>query len=261
MLSTKVGRLVAPNPRPTGVNRGTGLFDVPDDLEARYDYSTDGVLRSIEDSLRRLQVDRLDIVLVHDPDNDLRQALTESLPTLVRLRDEGVVGAIGAGMNQWQALELIVERADVDVVMVAGRWTLIDRSAAPLLNTCLKRGVSVLAAAPYNSGLLATAAPPANATFDYSQAPPDLLAVARRLAERAQEHGTTLPAAALQSPLRHPAVAAVVTGMASPAEARDAVERLTDPIPEAYWSAIGDGLNAQASQPLSRPAKPPSPEP
>lgn len=111
VLSTKVGRLVVPNPRPTGVNQGTGLFDVPDDLEPEDDYSTDGVRRSIEDSLRRLRVDRLDIVLVHDPDNHLTQALTEALPTLARLRDEGVVGAIGVGMNQWQALELIVERA------------------------------------------------------------------------------------------------------------------------------------------------------
>lgn len=194
--------------------------------------------RSVESSLGLLGVDRLDIVLVHDPDDHMDAALTQALPALVDLRDQGVIGAVGVGMNQWQALQLFVERADVDVVMVAGRWTLVDRSAAPLLDTCLERDVSVLSAAPYNSGLLATPEPSDEATFDYARADPELLASARLLARRAREFGTTLSAAALQAPLRHPAVVAVVTGMASAAEARAAVERMADPVPERFWTGI-----------------------
>ena len=240
VLSTKVGRAVAPNPSARG-GRAEGLFDVPDDRIGVRDYSADGVRRSLEASLERLGTDRIDIVLVHDPDDHLDQAITEAIPALVRLRDEGVVRAIGAGMNQWQALQLLVRRCDLDVVMVAGRWTLLDRTAAPLLDECLERGVSVLAAAPYNSGLLARSEPPDDATFDYTQASPHLLARTRELALRARRHGATLPEAALQFPLLHPAVVAVVTGMATAEEARTAAARLSTPVSTAFWAALAEG--------------------
>ncbi|WP_447008455.1 aldo/keto reductase [Saccharothrix isguenensis] len=155
VISTKVGQLLEPNPAPTGSDLPHGGFDVPDDLTRVRDYSADGVLRSIETSLERLGVDRIDIVLVHDPDDHVDQALAEAVPALAALREQGVVGAVGLGMNQWQASLRAVRETDVDVVMVAGRWTLVNRTARPLLDTCAECGVSVLAAAPFNSGLLA----------------------------------------------------------------------------------------------------------
>ena len=155
VLSTKVGRLLEPNPAPAGSDLTAGGFDVPDDLHRVRDYSADGVRRSLEASLERLGADRVDIVLVHDPDEYVDQAITEAIPALTTLRDQGVIGAVGVGMNQWQAPLRAVDETDVDVVMIAGRWTLADRTARPLLDRCAERGVAVLAAAPFNSGLLA----------------------------------------------------------------------------------------------------------
>jgi hypothetical protein len=181
----------------------------------RLDYSADGVRRSLESSLQRLGLDRVDIVLVHDPDDHIPQALAEALPALVALRDEGVIGAVGIGMNQWQAPLRFVQESDVDVVMVAGRWTLVDRSAEPLLDACAERGVSVLAAAPYNSGLLAADEPDGSGSFDYGRFPRLVLERARQPA-RVSPGSTARPCRRLPAvPLRHPAVAGVVTGLRS----------------------------------------------
>ena len=234
VVSTKVGRLLVPNPRPEGDDMDN-LFAVPDDLTRERDYSADGVRRSLEASLERLGLDRVDVVLVHDPDDFLDQALTEAVPALLELRDQGVVGAVGAGMNQWQALRRFVAETDVDVVMVAGRWTLVDRSAEPLMAEAERRGVSVLAAAAYNSGLLAAEWPSDNARFDYGPAPAPLLQQARAWARTAREAGVTLPDLALQFPLRHLATASVVVGLRSPDEVAAAVERLQRPVPPQVW--------------------------
>ncbi|SDT12935.1 D-threo-aldose 1-dehydrogenase [Friedmanniella luteola] len=235
VVSTKVGRLLVPNPHPTGSDR-EHQFAVPDTLARVRDYSADGVRRSLEASLERLGLDRADVVLVHDPDDALDQALGEAVPALAALRDQGVIGAVGVGMNQWQALRRFVLESAVDVVMVAGRWTLVDRSAEPLMTAAAERGVSVLAAAAYNSGLLASARPADDATFDYGPAPAEVLADARRWADRAEQHGVALPDLALQFPLRHPATAAVVVGLRSAAEVAAAVERMNRPIAEAVWA-------------------------
>jgi D-threo-aldose 1-dehydrogenase len=235
VLSTKVGRLLEPNPAPSGSDLAAGGFAVPDDLVRRFDFSRDGVRRSLAASLERLGLDRVDIVYVHDPDDHVDQAIREALPELARLRDEGVVGAIGAGMNQWQAPLRMVREADVDVIMLAGRWTLLDHSGAPLLAECAARGVAVVAAAPYNSGLLARDRPPADATFNYQPVPPDVLARASALADVCERHGTRLPVAALQFPLRHPAVVSVMCGARTPDEMRAALRRLAAPVPEAAW--------------------------
>lgn len=138
---------------------------MPDDLRRRFDFSRDGVLRSLESSLDRLGVSQVDIVYVHDPDEHVDQAIAEAIPALTELRDQGVVGAVGAGMNQWQALQRIIRETDLDVVMLAGRWTLLDRSGASLLAACAERG----AAAPYNSGLLAQDWPSPDTHFNYGQ--------------------------------------------------------------------------------------------
>ena len=155
ILSTKVGRLLEPNAAPAGSDLASGGFAVPDDLVRRFDFSRDGVLRSLESSLHRLGVSRVDIVYVHDPDEYVHQAITEAVPALAELRDQGVIGAVGAGMNQRQALLRMIRETDLDVVMLACRWTLLHLSGAPLLAECAERGVAVIAAAPYNSGLLA----------------------------------------------------------------------------------------------------------
>jgi D-threo-aldose 1-dehydrogenase len=239
VVSTKVGRLLVPNPAPTGSDLAGGMFAVPDDLARRPDYSADGVRRSLEASLARLGLDRVDVVLVHDPDDHLEVALTGALPALVALREAGVVGAVGVGMNQWRAPLEVVRRADVDVVMLAGRWTLLDRTGEPLLAECEARGVSVLCAGPFNSGLLARPEPPEAATFDYAPASADLLDRARELAAAARRRDAELPQVALQFPLRHPAVASVVAGLRTPAEVTAAARRLDTPVDPALWSEVG----------------------
>ncbi len=238
VLSTKVGRLLEPNPAPTGSDLAVGGFDVPDDLHRVRDYSADGVRRSLEASLERLGADRVDIVLVHDPDDYVDQALTEAIPALVALREQGVIGAVGVGMNQWQAPLRAVNETDVDVVMIAGRWTLADRSAQPLVDRCAERGVAVLAAAPFNSGLLARPRPAEDATFNYEQAPRQMLERARALADVCDSAGTSLPHAAMQFPLRHPAVTSVVVGLSSGPQVDAAIERLQTPIDDEVWTRL-----------------------
>jgi len=239
VVSTKVGRLLEPNDAPTGSDLDEG-FAVPDALVRRFDFTADGVRRSLEQSLQRLGLDRVDVLYVHDPDDFVDTAIGQALPALVRLRDEGVVGAVGVGMNAVAPLRRFVAESDVDVVMVAGRWTLLDRTAGPLLDDAAAHGVSVVSAAPFNSGLLARPDPPAGATFDYRPAPPELLAAARRLAEIAAGVGVTLPQAALQFGLQHPAVAAIVVGAAGPDEIRANAARFADRVPAAAWAALSE---------------------
>ena len=241
ILSTKVGRLLEPNPAPTGSDLPAGGFAVPDDLVRRFDFSRDAVLRSLEESLDRLGLSRIDIAYVHDPDEHMDQAVTSTIPVLAELRDQGVIGAVGAGMNQWQPLLRMVRETDLDVIMLAGRWTLLDRSGAPLLATCSEHGVDVIAAAPFNSGLLAEDQPSPSAHFSYGQPSEEVLVQARRLAGICERHGTRLPAAALQFPLRHPSVVSVVAGMRTADEVDQAVHMLAEPVPEAAWAELAAG--------------------
>jgi D-threo-aldose 1-dehydrogenase len=164
VLSTKVGRLLEENPAPSGSDMAAGGFAVPGRLRRRLDYSAAGVRSSLEDSLTRLGLDHVDIVYVHDPDEHVDEAISGAIPELVRMREEGIIDAAGVGMNQWQAPLRMVRETDLDVVMLAGRWTLLDRSGAPLLEECVARGVAVVAAAPFNSGLLARPWPPDDPT-------------------------------------------------------------------------------------------------
>lgn len=245
-VSTKVGRLLEPHPAPTGSDLAAGGFAVPDTLIRRPDYSRDGVLRSLEGSLTRLGLDRVDIVYVHDPDDHLDTALDQALPALAALRDEGVIGAVGVGMNTVAPLLRVVAEADVDAVMVAGRWTLIDRTARPLLEACERRGVSVVAAAPFNSGLLSRPRPADDASFDYGPAPAATLRRARRLADICAAHGTVLPHAALRFPLRPPVVAGVVAGFRTPDEVTSAAHWSATDLPESTWSALDEAAESAA---------------
>jgi D-threo-aldose 1-dehydrogenase len=242
VLCTKVGRLLEPAPysspeRGGAANRDDEGFDVPASHVRRFDFSADGVRRSLEASLGRLGLDRVDIALIHDPDDHGEQAFREAYPALEKLRAEGMVRAIGAGMNQAAMLTRFVAETDVDVVLVAGRYTLIDSSAADtLLPAALRRRVAVIAGGVFNSGLLA--APVPGATYDYQAAPAELISQARRLEEICAGFGVPLRAAAARFPLSHPAVASVLIGARSAAEITDAVRLRSLDIPAALWEAL-----------------------
>jgi D-threo-aldose 1-dehydrogenase len=239
VISTKVGRLLDPASPP--YSQDTEGYAVPAAFRRVRDYSADGVRRSLEESLDRLGLDRIDIALIHDPDDYGEQALREAYPALERLRAEGSVRAIGLGMNQAEMLTRFVTDTDVDVVLVAGRYTLLDQSAGrQLLPAARDRGVSVLAAGVFNSGLLA--APAADATYDYQPAPGSLVARARRLEAICAQFGVPLRAAAARFPLRHAAVASVLIGTRSAAEIADAVDLWQSEIPAALWDALGAEL-------------------
>ncbi|WNI20880.1 aldo/keto reductase [Streptomyces sp. ITFR-16] len=240
-LSTKVGRVLDPLPG-GGAAASDGLsegFAVPATHRRRWDFSAAGVRRSIEDSLRRLGLDRVDIAYLHDPDDHGEAAFREAYPELEKLRAEGVVGAIGAGMNQTAMLTRFVVDTDADVVLCAGRHTLLDQSAlTDLLPAAAARGRSVVVGGVFNSGLLADPRP--GATYDYAAAPLNLLDRALHLKAVTESHGVPLRAAALRYPLTHPAVAGVLVGTRSPDEVRDAAAQLRREIPDALWDDLRD---------------------
>lgn len=227
VLATKVGRLLQPATHPDPDN----LFvDVPP-VEPVFDFSRDGVLRSIESSLERIGTDRLDVVHVHDPDGREDEAIAGAFPTLIELRDQGVIGAVGCGMNQAPALERFVTEVDLDCVLLAGRYTLLDRQGGErLLPACLERGIGVVIGGVFNSGLLVRPEP--DATYDYRSAPSELVERAVAMQRRCAAHGVALASAAIAFVLRHPAVATVVIGARSAAEivddVRDALDRVDD---------------------------------
>jgi D-threo-aldose 1-dehydrogenase len=232
VLCTKVGRLLVEPGAPA-----PSMFAEDSGLERRFDFSADGVRRSLEDSLERLGLDRADVVHVHDPDAHLDEAIASALPALAAMRDEGVIGAVGAGMNYVAPLVRIVREADVDCILLAGRHTLLDHSAsAELLPLCVERGVSVIAAGVLNSGILAD--PREGARFDYEPASAALLEQARRLAAACERHGVDLPVAATAFPLRHPAVACVLVGARSPAEVAADIECVLGAVPDALWADL-----------------------
>jgi D-threo-aldose 1-dehydrogenase len=222
----------------TGPVDGAEEFYETPALSRVRDYSADGALRSLEDSLRRLRLDRADIALIHDPDDHLAEALDGAYPALARLRADGAVKAIGVGVNSASVAEWFVARCDLDCVLVAGRYTLLeDSAAASLFPLCLARGVAVLAAGVFNSGILAD--PADGARYDYAPAAPGVLARARRIAEVCARYDVPVAAAALRYVLRHPAVTAVVVGARTPEEIRADAGYLGLPIPETLWADLG----------------------
>ena len=239
VLSSKVGRLLVPNEHPRGTD--TAGFAVPDDLRREWDFSKDGVLRSIEATLKRTGHDRLDIVYLHDPDEHWAQAADQAMPALAELRDQGVIGAIGAGMNQSAMLARFLRETPADLVMLAGRYSLLDQSALDdVLPAAAATGKNVVAVGVFNSGLLSRDRPVHGAKYDYQDAPPEAVARAQTIAEVCEAHGTTLPAAAIAFPFTHPAVVNVTLGMRT----REQVERNArlhaDPVPEALWAELRD---------------------
>jgi D-threo-aldose 1-dehydrogenase len=234
-VSTKVGRLLVPTPGATG--QDDQGFAVPATHRRVWDFSADGVRRSLEQSLVRLGLDRVDTVLLHDPDDHAEQALTEAYPALERLRSEGVVGAIGVGMNQTALPTRFVRETDLDVVLLAGRCSLLDGSGLDeLLPEAARRGVSVIVGGVFNSGLLADPRP--GATYEYAAAPDELLSRALRLQQVCERHGVPLRAAAARYPLRQPAVAGVLLGLRDAAQVQDALAQYRREIPAELWADL-----------------------
>lgn len=253
VVSTKVGRLVRDvGVIPPGADRDRqALGDREDayyaDTGSRrivFDYSADGVKRSIEESLERLGLSRVDIAYIHDPDDHWEAAIGAAYPALDRLRSEGVVGAIGVGLKQSAMLARFAREGDFDAFLLAGRYTLLDQDALPdLLPLCAARGIAVLIGGVMNSGVLADPRP--GATFDYGPASPEVIARARGLAAACERHGVPLRAAAMQFPLAHPAVTGLIAGVRTVEHLDEYPALLRRPIPTTLWDDLrAEGLIA-----------------
>ncbi|MFF1821966.1 aldo/keto reductase [Kribbella sp. NPDC058245] len=251
VLSSKVGRIIYDSDTEAPDDQG---FAVVSKRRRRFDYSRDGVLRSIEDSLRRIGTDRLDIVFVHDPDDHYDEAVATAFPTLIELRDQGVIGAIGSGMNQTAMLTRFVTEIDIDVIMLAGRYSLIDPDGLDdVLPACLANDVQVIAVGVFNSGLLSQPRPASDTTFNYAPAAEALIFKANQLADVCESHGVTLPAAALAFPRFHPAVAGIAVGCRSPHEVQVNHDLYGAEIPAALWSDLKSAGLLRADAPTTEP--------
>jgi D-threo-aldose 1-dehydrogenase len=233
VLATKVGRLLRADapPEPNQSYYGTPA------VNPVFDFSYDGVMRSVEESRQRLGFDRIDILHIHDPDDHYDQALNGAYRALDQLRSEGVISAVSAGMNQAEMLTRFAKEADFDCFLLAGRYTLLDQVALEeLLPTCLERGVAIIAAGVFNSGILGDPKPGTH--YNYQEAPAELVDRAQRLRAVCERHGVPLRAAAIQFPLGHPAVRCVVVGCRSLEQLLDSIRMFETEIPSALWDEL-----------------------
>ena len=233
VISTKVGRLLRAG---APAEPGQAWKGTPP-LNPVFDFSYDATMRSVDESLNRLRLDRVDLLLIHDPDQHFEEALSGAYRALDRLRADGTVRAIGAGMNQAEMLARFARDAEFDCFLLAGRYTLLDRGGAQeLLPLCLERGISVIAGGVFNSGILAESG--SRQHYNYEQAPPDVISRAARIKSTCRRHGVDVKAAALQFPLRHPAVVSVLTGCRSAAELEETAMLFKAPIPDELWKEL-----------------------
>ncbi|MEJ1087871.1 aldo/keto reductase [Microbacterium sp. Mu-80] len=243
VISTKVGRLLRANPdhQPGGLDTDNDFF-VADDLRREWDFSEAGIRASIAESQERLGLDRIDLLYLHDPErNDLDLALAEAFPALEKVRSDGIVSAIGVGSMVSDALARAVREADLDLIMVAGRYTLLEQpAAAEVLPACDERGTGVVAASVFNSGLLAQSEPRRDGRYEYGQLPDELWDRLVRIAAICNAHDVPLPAAAIQYPLRAASVRSVVVGGSRPAQLRQNAEYAALHVPAELWSELAD---------------------
>ena len=234
VLSTKVGRVLIP----VDVTPSSPHFQSLPKMNPVFDYSRDGILRSLEESLQRLNLDRVDIAYIHDADDHWEQAISEAYPTLADLRSQGVVQAIGVGMNQWEMEARFAREGDFDCFLLAGRYTLLDQSSlAELMPVCLEKNVSLVLGGPYNSGILASDLG-RQSTYDYEVAPPEIIDRARKIKAVCDRHAVPLKAAALQFGLLHPAAAATIPGPRSVAEVEENFRMASHPIHTNFWAEL-----------------------
>jgi D-threo-aldose 1-dehydrogenase len=237
ILATKVGRKLEPEDPAKLKTRYVEFFDPPP-LRAVFDFSYDGVMRSHEESLRRLNLDFVDILHIHDPDDHWEEVMQGAYPAVHKLREQGAIHAISAGMNQPEMLSRFARECDFDCFLLAGRYTLLDQSALhELFPLCIQKRIGVIIGGPYNSGILATGAQP-GAKFSYQTAPPETLDRVRKIEEVCKAHSVPLKAAALQFPLAHPAVVSIIPGSRSEAELDENARMVGFPILGAFWSDL-----------------------
>lgn len=247
----RLGQVVSTLPRDRIVIATKVGFDISD-AESVRDYTRDGVRRSLDSSLKRLGVDQIDLLYVHDPDDYAKQVLDETFPALANLRDQGVIKAIGAGMNQWHVPLEFAQHADFDCFMIAGRWTLLEQGALPLLDLCYQKQIAVFAASIYNSGILATGADHPNARYNHAPPQPAVIDRVRAIETVCQAFAVPLHSAATQYPLAHPAVKALVVGFQSPPEIQACLRALDQPIPAALWERLHNAGLILSEAPLPK---------
>ncbi len=237
VLSTKVGRVLNPVSGVSNAGGLAGFADADTSVEPVFDYSRAGVRRSFEESLKRLNVDRIDVALIHDADDRIDEAIKYAYPALEEMRAEGMVSTIGVGMNFCSPTIKAVVETDIDIVLIAGRYSLLDQSSQEqLFKETMKRKVSVMIGGVYNSGILAN--PVAGATFHYAPAPDEIIAKAQKIRDLLATFNVSLTAAAIQFPLRHPAVTTVLTGSRSPKELLANIADFDSEVPAEAWAAL-----------------------
>lgn len=250
ILSTKVGRRLDPA-RDADLSLQRQGFVSPEPYESMFDYSYDAVMRSYEASRRRLRRDRIDILYVHDigrfahgdaHDARMRELMDGGFRALAELRAAGMVGAIGLGVNEIAVCEEVMGCADIDLILLAGRYTLLEQAPLDsLLPLCVEKGVRIVLGGPYNSGILAQGVRHGGAVhYDYGPAPADIVARVGRMEDICADFGIALGAAALQFPLAHPAVATVIPGIGSVRHLQSGLDLMAQPIPAAFWRALKD---------------------
>ncbi|WP_245645932.1 aldo/keto reductase [Pseudonocardia acaciae] len=241
VVSTKVGRLLRPSPGTAHRTDEANGFAVPADHERVWDFSLDGVRRGLHESLERMGIDRVDVLYLHDPDesDDPAGGLRSATEALARLREEGTVRAIGVGSKSAETLRAAADTGVFDLLMVAGRLTLLEWDQG-LVDSCARHGTGIVVAGVYNSGLLSRPDPSPDAHYEYGATPPDVWERARELADTCTAHGVELPTAALQFPFRrgHELVRGVVLGASSPEQVRSNLARLALPVPDELWARL-----------------------
>jgi len=247
VLSTKIGRLLKPKDPAKGIDGGVFAAVLP--FDPVFDYSYDGVMRSVEDSLQRLGTHRIDVLLIHDvdrwthgseeaADRRRKEILEGGYKAMVKLREGGAVGAIGAGLNEWDSCQKLAEASDLDCFLLAGRYTLLEQeSLQTFLPLCQKRGIGLFMGGPYNTGILATGAV-SGAMYNYAPAKPAILERVRKIEAVCQRHKVTLASAALQFPLAHPAICSVIPGAKTAVEVKRNIATIEAPIPKDFWSEL-----------------------
>ncbi len=261
IVSTKVGRRLDPAPVGTDFDTTRQAFVTPEPYESVFDYSYDAVMRSYEASLVRLARDRIDILYVHDigrmahgDDHPRRFAefMNGGYRAMRELRDGGAVGAIGLGVNEYQVCEEVMAHGAIDVVLLAGRYTLLEQDAlTSFLPLCEARDVKIILGGPYNSGILAKGVRGGgDVHYDYQPAPPDIVARVGGIEDLCADYGIPLAAAALQFPLAHPQVVSVIPGMSSPRQVTQAVAQMAMPIPSGLWRDLKDRGLIRADAPI-----------
>ncbi|MCW2636746.1 MAG: aldo/keto reductase [Blastococcus sp.] len=243
VVSTKVGRLLIPDPD-GATRRDDDIFEVPADFRRVWDFSEGGIRRSLEESLVRLGLDRVDVLYLHDVERSpqgIPEAVDSGIAALVRMREEGLVRAIGVGTKDLGAVERAVRTDAIDLVMLPGRYTLLETPAKDVvLPLCQERGVGIVNVAVFNSGLLASPDPGEEARYEYLPVPADKLRRAQELARACRELGVELPTAALHFSARHPAMVSVVVGADTPEQIRQNVARMRSPVPDELWELLAE---------------------